>query len=249
VAEVEVVEAEAEEEDLDDIDDGEGKAKREEEEKLKAVEAEEAAAAAAASAAREEETIALCVAQRADGSICGAVGWYELGTLPSSLAEAVAYSGQLPPPRRCARLDDGSWHSSTCLHMSLQGYGAGSKPVTPVGYNLRGSALYHFAAGMRGFHVAAAQNLARLSQGGASDGEKDHVAVLMAACRENYAGVARQAADGKWLPPEFTRCESAVEGLRKTLLRRPWAVRCTQCGVRHEYIEFSTCRFWQAWVV
>ena len=42
---------------------------------------------------------------------------------------------------------------------------------------------------------------------------------------------------------------AAREWLRKTLLRRPWCKRCGQCGVRHEDIEFSTCKFWQAWVV
>ena len=45
------------------------------------------------------------------------------------------------------------------------------------------------------------------------------------------------------------KCESAAQGLRKTLLKRPWCPRCSACGVRHEDIEFSTCKFWQAWVV
>ena len=61
--------------------------------------------------------------------------------------------------------------------------------------------------------------------------------------------VAREASEERWLPPDFSKCESAVQGLRKTLLRRPWNPRCAKCGVRHEDIEFSTCRFWEAWVV
>ena len=114
---------------------------------------------------------------------------------------------------------------------------------------MSGSALYHFAVGMGHYHVARAQVALRLAHGRARSDEEAHAAQLLDAARERYATAAREAAAEKYVPMEFTKCESAVQGLRKTLLRRPWNVRCAQCGVRHEDIEFSTCRFWQAWVV
>ena len=47
------------------------------------------------------------------------------------------------------RLDDASWDGDVkCLHMTRQGHGANCAPIMPMGYNLEGSALYHFAAGM-----------------------------------------------------------------------------------------------------
>jgi hypothetical protein len=90
---------------------------------------------------------------------------------------------------------------------------------------------------------------ARLGHNRAAAAEKEHTTQLLEASRERLATIAREAGEEHWISPEFTRCESAVQGLRKTILRRPWNPRCEQCGVRHEDIEFSTCRFWQAWVV
>ena len=49
------------------------------------------------------------------------------------------------------------------------------------------------------------------------------------------------------LPQDVEKIEAAVQGLRKCWLRRPLCPRCDRCGVRHEDIEFSTCRFWQEW--
>ena len=135
------------------------------------------------------------------------------------------------------------------MHMGLQGYGRHAQPIVPVGQSLYGNAAYHMAVGMAGFHLASSQIEARLRQNRASENEKTHVGVLLDATRERFASVAIESAAEKHLIMDFTRCESAVHGLRKTLLRRPWNPRCEQCGVRHEGIEFSTCKFWQAWVV
>ena len=118
-----------------------------------------------------------------------------------------------------------------------------------MGLTMSGSALFHFAAGMAGYSLTRAQASARLAQGRATQAERQHVDVLLDACRDRFAGVAREAATEQWLNQDFTKCESANVGLRKTLLKRPWCPRCSKCGVRHEDIEFSTCKFWQAWVV
>lgn len=47
---------------------------------------------------------------------------------------------------------------------------------------------------------------------------------------------------------ELSQCEAAVQGLRKSYLKREWAPRCATCGVRHEDIEFGTCKFWAAYL-
>jgi len=190
------------------------------------------------------------VAQTSEGHLYGAVGWYDLGSLPTSLDGALLTAEALPPPRRALALYDPEWDSTCLMHVDCKGYGAGSVPITPMGYNLNGPGCFHMASGMAHFHVACAQNCARLSQNGAAEQEKQHTEMLMDAARERFDGVASGGEADKWLPPmDFNKCESAVQGLRKTLLRRPWNPRCSSCGVRHEDIEFSTCRFWQAWVV
>merc|ERR1719230_2316164 len=48
-----------------------------------------------------------------------------------------------------------------------------------------------------------------------------------------------------YLPAQaLSQAEAAVQGLRKTYLKRDWAPRCAKCGVRHEEIEYGTCKFW-----
>ena len=243
------------EEDLGDIDDGASRIVEVDEAaeaakaEAKAAEAAEAAAELAEEAEREEESVVMCLAQGSDGKLVGAVGWYDLGALPSSLPAAVTLDEPLPPPRRCVRLDDESWEGMGFLHMTLQGYGADCAPIVPMGYNLFGSALFHFAAGMADYHLAREQIELRLSQGRAGMDERNHARTLLDACFDRYGSIAPEASEGQWVPPLFSKCESAVQGLRKTLLRRPWSRRCEACGVRHEDIEFSTCKFWQAWVV
>ena len=135
------------------------------------------------------------------------------------------------------------------MHMGLKGYGEDFAPITPMGHSFQGTVLYHFAFALHQYWLARAHADLRLLQNRAGDDEVAHTMMLLDACKERYASVAAVASEGRWVPPELTRCESAVQGLRKTLLRRPWAKRCTQCGVRHEDIEFSTCKFWCAWVV
>jgi hypothetical protein len=236
--------------DLEDIDDGKPRIEEvKESEEAKAD--REAAEAKELQAERErpEESVALCLAQKADGTLVGAVGWYDLGALPASLDECLDLSSSLPPPRRCVRLDDSSWDMMGFLHMTLQGYGKDCAPIVPMGYSLQGSALFHFAAGAADYHVARCQAELRLSQGRSGMEEREHARTLLDACVDRLVSIAPEASEGKWVPPLFSKCESAVQGLRKTLLRRPWCKRCTSCGVRHEDIEFSTCKFWQAWVV
>ena len=136
------------------------------------------------------------------------------------------------------------------MHLDCGGFGKGGKPVTPMGYNMNGPALFHLATGLYHYHVATAQATARLAQNHAGQEEKEHTEQLLDAARVRFDGVACEGLANKWLPPmDYNKCESAVQGLRKTLLRRPWNPRCPHCGVRHEDIEFSTCRFWQAWIV
>ena len=199
---------------------------------------------------RDEESVALCIAQKEDGTIYGAIGWDELGALPRDVSGLLNRAKPLPPPTRCVRLDDSSWDGDVrFMHMTVQGLGDACSPIVPCGYTLSGSALYHFAAGVQHFWLAKTQVNARLSQGKADQAEVDHVEMLMDAANDRFAAVAREVSADRWLPPDFSRCESAVQGLRKTLLKRPWNPRCASCGVRHEDIEYSTCRFWQAWVV
>ena len=245
-------EEEDEEEDLEDIDDGKSRIEEVESPEAEAarLRQEEAdAAEAEAESQREEESVALCLAQAPDGTIVGAVGWYDLGALPNSLEGCLSLSASLPPPRRCVRLDDSSWDLMGFLHMTLQGYGKDCAPIVPMGYSLQGSALFHFAAGSADYHVARNQAEMRLTQGRAGMEEREQARTLLDACVDRLISIAPEASEGKWVPPPFSKCESAVQGLRKTLLRRPWCKRCTSCGVRHEDIEFSTCKFWQAWVV
>ena len=227
-------------------------------------EAKEAANAKAAkvAAAREEAGLAavtsddaelavlMCIAQTDKGELFGAVGWYELGSLPTSLDGALLTAERLPPPRRALALFDADWEPCTLMHLDCGGYGKGGKPVTPMGYNMNGPALFHLATGLYHYHVATAQATARLAQNHAGQEEKAHTEQLLDAARVRFDSVACEGLANKWLPPmDYNKCESAVQGLRKTLLRRPWNPRCPHCGVRHEDIEFSTCRFWQAWIV
>ena len=197
----------------------------------------------------EEEAVALCVCVDKDGKLYGAIGWFDLGSLPTSLEGTQQTSEPLPPPRRMHAIDDPSWEPSSLMHMGLQGYGEGAKPIVPVGKGMYGNSAFHMAVGMAEFHIAKAQIECRLRQNRASDAERAHVEMLLDATRERFASIALESAAEKWLTMEFTRAESATQGLRKTLVRRPWNARCAACGVRHEGIEFSTCKFWQAWVV
>ena len=50
----------------------------------------------------------------------------------------------------------------------------------------------------------------------------------------DIAGIPR----GKILPVHKFIGAAAVQGLRKTYLKRDWAPRCAKCGVRHEEIEY-----------
>ena len=96
----------------------------------------------------------------------------------------------------------------------------------------------------RMYHVSRAQINARMQRGGASSEEKGYTRALLAEALERIELCSMDAE----LPKEdLLRCESAVQGLRKTLLRRPWGPRCGQCGVRYEDIEHGTCKFWCRW--
>jgi len=222
--------------------------------KVAEAEAEAAAAAdrqeAAPKESVEEEAVALCIGQKEDGTLCGAVGWYDLGSLPTSLDGALLTAEPLPAPRRAATFADDSWPTCCLMHMALEGYGAGGKPVVPMGRNMIGSAAYHMAACMQQFWLAQVQNDRRMQQNHANFQEREHAHQLLDAAREHIASCAREGAADKTVNAmDLTRSESAVQGLRKTFLRRPWNPRCEKCGVRHEDIEFSTCKFWQAYIV
>ena len=177
------VEENDEEEDLADIDAGEKEeesAKKEEEEEIEPEEE------------REEESVCLCIAQRSDGSILGAIGWYPLGSLPKDLSGLMSATEQLKPPTRCVRLDDQSWDGELrMLHMTLQGHGEGCKPIVPCGYNLQGSALYHYAASMQHYHLAKAQIVMRLAHGRAA--QEEEFSVLSSFSRRAAIGSRRAA--------------------------------------------------------
>ena len=96
----------------------------------------------------------------------------------------------------------------------------------------------------RQYHVAKAQVHARLTRGGAGDEEKKFVKQVL--LKEAYARL-KECANSEELPVDhLNRTESAVQGLRKTLLSRDWESRCAVCGVRHSVVEKGTCKFWVA---
>ena len=81
----------------------------------------------------------------------------------------------------------------------------------------------------------------------AADDEAAHAEKLLEIAARRLDGALFFADAAEALPADVEKIEAAVQGLRKCWLRRPLCPRCDRCGVRHEDIEFSTCRFWQEW--
>ena len=84
---------------------------------------------------------------------------------------------------------------------------------------------------------------ARLQRGGAGADEKAHVRSLLS---EAFERLTLCASDDQLPEDDLMRCESAVQGLRKSYLIRDWEPRCAFCGVRHSAVEKGSCKYWQA---
>ena len=183
----------------------------------------------------------ICVGHNASGALRGALGWVDDAALasPSELQSSAV---------RClARLDDDSIDSYVSMHVSVQGVGRGGVRPVPVGLSTCTSVVGHLCVAVREADVARRQVRARLQMAEADDDEAAHTEKLLDISARRLDGALFFADAAEALPQDVEKIEAAVQGLRKCWLRRPLCPRCDRCGVRHEDIEFSTCRFWQEW--
>ena len=182
----------------------------------------------------------ICVGHNASGALRGALGWVDDAALASP-------SELQPSAVRClARLDDDSIDSYVSMHVSVQGVGRGGVRPVPVG-------LEHVHLGRRpplrrrprgGRRAAAGARAAANGGGGRRRGGAHREAPRHFGAALDGALFFADAAEA--LPQDVEKIEAAVQG-PACWLRRPLCPRCDRCGVRHEDIEFSTCRFWQEW--
>ena len=183
----------------------------------------------------------ICVGHNASGALRGALGWVDDAALASP-------SELQPSAVRClARLDDDSIDSYVSMHVSVQGVGRGGVRPVPVGLSTCTSVVGHLCVAVREADVARRQVRARLQMAEADDDEAAHTEKLLDISARRLDGALFFADAAEALPQDVEKIEAAVQGLRKCWLRRPLCPRCDRCGVRHEDIEFSTCRFWQEW--
>ena len=122
---------------------------------------------------------------------------------------------------------------------------AGGTAARPLGLvSTCTSVVGHLCVAVREADVARRQVRARLQMAEADDDEVDHTEKLMDISARRLDGALFFADAAEALPQDVEKIEAAVQGLRKCWLRRPLCPRCDRCGVRHEDIEFGTCKFW-----
>ena len=129
-------------------------------------------------------------------------------------------------------------------HPTICGVGENNTAPVPATSDLHGPIPLQLAETTRQFLTAKAQVNARLQRGGATDDEKQHVSMLLA---ESLDKISLCACEANLPHDDLLRCESAVQGLRKSYLSRMWESRCLECGIRHSMIEKGSCKFWKAW--
>ena len=188
-----------------------------------------------------DEDVLLMLGQDGEGHLRGAIGWWPAGTLSNAGGPVCAETCS-----RCLAIDDDSHEPQQASHTSVQGVGGGGVAPMPVMFTMAAPMHMHFAASMRETLIAKRQISARLQRGGAGGSEKDHIKELLAEHQTRLGELAEAAREADYALPaaEMSQVEAAVQGLRKGLLKRPWCPRCTSCGVRHEDIEYGTCKFW-----
>lgn len=181
----------------------------------------------------------LCLGKDDAHLVYGAIGWWPAEKLlkaggPLRAADAV----------KVVRVDGAEYPSCMLGHPTVIGVGENHKAPVPASSDIDAPVPLQLCEAFRQYHVAKAQVHARLTRGGAGDEEKKFVKQVL--LKEAYARL-KECANSEELPVDhLNRTESAVQGLRKTLLSRDWESRCAVCGVRHSVVEKGTCKFWVA---
>ena len=121
--------------------------------------------AAAAEGEGEEEAV-VCLGQNGQGGLCGAIGWWPVGTAVSHNPRAAATAA------RCVALDDEACAAEWMQHVTVIGLGENGSAPTPASNNVHAPPPCQLAEAVRGALLAKRQIRARLQRGGAAEAEK-----------------------------------------------------------------------------